>query len=481
MPHDAIDWLMIVFLFALGACAGSFLNVVVFRLPAIEIPPTAGLLEVARRQLHGLSFPPSHCPRCGYQLRWYDNFPVLGWVWLGGKCRKCRLPISIQYLIIEALVGLVFAGFYVTFFLLGPNWGPPTPAHLLNRTVTVPSALVALPVLPVEQVPIPAELLPEGTAVTHVEQAGPIRFGGQVNLRLLARAVANRADHWPMLAMTLVLAFCLLAAALIDARHYFIPRSLSYIPAVVGLGVHTVHDQRLAPLSVMVGPAGCAWAVGLGAGLLIALALVRWGILRRSFAEEMPLLEVERDAAGQEEPTAEEWDRIRRLTRREMIREVAFLALPIGLGLLCALSAAYGPGQGVWDALAGSRPASAFLGSLLGGLIGGGVIWLVRVLGSLGFGREAMGLGDADLMFGVGCCLGAGPAGLALFPAAMIGLAFAIYRWAARSRHEMPFGPHLAIASLALVVGWNQLSDYLMPSLVVLGYLLGRAAPLFGL
>ena len=167
---DAIDVLMIVFLFALGACAGSFLNVVVFRLPAIAIPPSAGLLEVARRQLHGLSFPPSHCPRCQYQLRWYDNFPVLGWIWLGGKCRKCRLPISIQYPLIEALVGLVFAGFYVTFFLLGPQWGPPTPGVEIIRSVTVPPALLALPVIPVEQIPIPPEALPAGTAVTDVER-----------------------------------------------------------------------------------------------------------------------------------------------------------------------------------------------------------------------------------------------------------------------------------------------------------------------
>lgn len=480
MP-DALDVLMIFFLFALGACLGSFLNVVVFRLPALDIPPTAGAFEVARRQLRGLSYPPSHCPQCGYVLRWYDNVPVLGWIWLRGRCRQCRLPISVQYPLIEFLVGLLFAGFYVTFSLLGPQWGPPTPADVTLVSVPTPPTFFTNPTGWIDDVRIPPEELPVGFVATDVTPAGGGRAAGRVTVQVISRAQAVPERDWPMLAMTLALTFCLLGAALIDARHYFIPRGLSFLPAVVGLAAHTLHDRPMMPLSLIVGPVGCAWAVGGGAGLVLALLLLRSGLLRRSFADEMPMLEIERDAAGHDEPTREEWRSIRRLTRREMWREIAFLALPIGLGLLCAVSAVYGPGQGVWRALADSRAGAAFCGSLLGGLVGGGVIWIVRVLGSLGFGREAMGLGDADLMFGVGCCLGAGPAGLALFPAAMIGLAFALYRLLMRSRHEMPFGPYLAIASLLMVIGWNELADFLTPSLLGLGFLIGRAAPLVGL
>src|SRR5690606_26557809 len=126
----------------------------------------------------------------------------------------------------------------------------------------------------------------------------------------------------------------------------------------------------LAPLALMVGPVGCAWAIGAGAGLLAGLLLLRTGVLRRSFDEELPPLEIEREAAGEEEGSDEEWARLKRLTRREMGRELAFLALPIGLGLLAAVSAAYGPGGELWENLAASRAASAFCGSLLGGLMG---------------------------------------------------------------------------------------------------------------
>jgi leader peptidase (prepilin peptidase)/N-methyltransferase len=78
--------------FALGASIGSFINVVVYRLPA-------GL---------SLLFPPSRCPHCLKQLKAYDNVPVLGWLWLKGRCRYCKNKISIRYLVIEAVTGLVF-------------------------------------------------------------------------------------------------------------------------------------------------------------------------------------------------------------------------------------------------------------------------------------------------------------------------------------------------------------------------------------
>lgn len=69
----------------LGLCVGSWLNVVIYRLPN-------GM---------NMSFPGSHCTTCDYVLKWYDNIPVLSWLMLGGKCRKCREPISVRYTIVE--------------------------------------------------------------------------------------------------------------------------------------------------------------------------------------------------------------------------------------------------------------------------------------------------------------------------------------------------------------------------------------------
>src|SRR4051794_30363881 len=102
MPHA----FYIVFLFLLGACIGSFLNVVVWRLPRGE----------------SLVTPPSHCPKCGRPLKWYDNIPIFGWIKLRGKCRFCGQAISPRYPIVEAVTACLFAGYYVAFFVL--NVGP---------------------------------------------------------------------------------------------------------------------------------------------------------------------------------------------------------------------------------------------------------------------------------------------------------------------------------------------------------------------
>jgi leader peptidase (prepilin peptidase)/N-methyltransferase len=86
------DPLFVVFFAFLGLSVGSFLNVCIHRLPRGA----------------SVSRPPSRCPACGYQLRWYDNVPVLSYAWLRGRCRQCRAPISIRYPIVEIVTMLVF-------------------------------------------------------------------------------------------------------------------------------------------------------------------------------------------------------------------------------------------------------------------------------------------------------------------------------------------------------------------------------------
>ena len=64
-----------------GLCIGSFLNVVIYRLPRGQ----------------SLVTPPSRCRNCGYLLRWFDNVPVLSWLFLRARCRNCGTPVSWQY------------------------------------------------------------------------------------------------------------------------------------------------------------------------------------------------------------------------------------------------------------------------------------------------------------------------------------------------------------------------------------------------
>jgi leader peptidase (prepilin peptidase)/N-methyltransferase len=94
------DGLVIAFLFAIGACIGSFLNVVIYRLP---------------RDL-SLVHPGSACPSCKTPIAFYDNIPILSWLLLLGRCRKCKTSISPRYFIIELLTALLFVALYVIYF-----------------------------------------------------------------------------------------------------------------------------------------------------------------------------------------------------------------------------------------------------------------------------------------------------------------------------------------------------------------------------
>ena len=101
----------------LGACIGSFANVVVYRLPIIEeraVNAQLGIREpvagVAPDSVFNLSVPRSRCKACGHQIRWYENIPVLSYLALKGKCSVCSTPYSSRYLITEVLVACLFAG-----------------------------------------------------------------------------------------------------------------------------------------------------------------------------------------------------------------------------------------------------------------------------------------------------------------------------------------------------------------------------------
>jgi leader peptidase (prepilin peptidase)/N-methyltransferase len=125
----------------LGAIIGSFLNVVAYRLPRKE----------------SLSHPPSACPKCGTPIKPYDNVPVLGWLWLRGRCRACGEPISPRYPLVELVTGLLCAACVLVFGADSDVWLPlafvlflvpialiDLDVHLIPDRLTIPGAVVAI-------------------------------------------------------------------------------------------------------------------------------------------------------------------------------------------------------------------------------------------------------------------------------------------------------------------------------------------------
>jgi leader peptidase (prepilin peptidase)/N-methyltransferase len=396
-----MDLIYIIFFFVLGACVGSFLNVVVWRLPRGE----------------GLVTPPSHCPKCNHKLAWFDNIPVFGWIFLGGKCRYCRAPISARYPIIEAITGLLFVLYYLVLFV----W-----------------------------------------------QMGPCS----------TRPLTIQHD-WPLYGLYVFTVACLLAASLIDAELFIIPQQIPILMTVMGLLVHTVIDRPTLPGSLNLSPRAAALSAGATVGLLISL-LLRWrGVLKISFPEGEPLLEVDRQMMLEEEQQAKREGRQPEFDgpippsytpgqiRAEMRREMYFLMPPLLLGGLFVIALMKIPSlDHAWATWMKYDWINGLLGALLGGMVGGFVVWLTRILGTLGFGRVAMGLGDVDLMFGVGAILGGSTATIAFFLAPFFGILLAIYMLITGKRRELPYGPYLSLATAFTMIFYCPIAAYLTPGLM---------------
>ncbi|MEM1329704.1 MAG: prepilin peptidase [Planctomycetota bacterium] len=422
------EWIQLGFLvaqglwvFAFGACVGSLINVLVYRLPL-------GLSVIT---------PPSACPHCGVRLSWRDNIPVLGWLLLKGRCRYCRTPISIEYPLVEFVGGLLFVLLYVVLYTLPPgsewlgvHWGAMRPEW----------------------------------------------------------ALSGFARSWPELVVILVLFGSLLAMTLVDAKTFTIPLVLAWVPAVLALVAYPLHAAIVGetpfargwrppahdwsiPIPSDTTTTGVWWigaAIGGTIGIALSNGLLALGVLKHSFAdyEDWERAELARRAEagdGEATPDAEMWIEYPH-ARREMLREILFLSPALALAAVGGLITLRMAGPWELDPTTLTTVASwdgaplwvrVLSGTLMGLLIGGGVIWAVRIFGSLAFGREAMGLGDVHLLAAVGACLGWIDSVLTLFAACFVGAFIGIgakLLLGSKAR-ALPFGPYLAIAAMLIFLG----------------------------
>lgn len=96
--------LISIYVFVVGSCVGSFLNVCIYRIP----------------EKKSIIRPGSHCPGCNTAIPWFQNIPVISYIFLKGKCHWCQIPISIRYPAIEVLTGILFLMLYAKFSISLP-------------------------------------------------------------------------------------------------------------------------------------------------------------------------------------------------------------------------------------------------------------------------------------------------------------------------------------------------------------------------
>jgi leader peptidase (prepilin peptidase)/N-methyltransferase len=386
-----LKWIIsIFFMFSFGACAGSFLNVVVYRLPA-------GMSVVS---------PPSRCPSCGGCLKWYQNLPIISWIFLRGRCQFCSCGISIQYPLIELISGLIVTGLAVLIYLPDPGsyWGG---------------------------------------------------VGGDWWI------LRGFSESWPAFVCWSIALLGLMAMLLIDARTFLIPIEIPFVITLVcwilwplqALMNGTPGSGPEWPIPEF-GWAGSLAGFGGVLGVLIGMLLLRVGVIRYSFHDYGDYLQGDEVLADY--PHA----------RREMGHEVLFL-------LPCLAGIAVGWLLGLRIESEISPVVSALGSSMVGWLVGGAIVWLVRILGTLAFGREAMGLGDVHLLASMGAAFGWFDPLLAFFIAPFFGLIWILVgqfgsRMFKGLGHQLPYGPHLAIA-LFLIVFLRpvvlELGDIFLPGL----------------
>lgn len=163
------------FVFALGAIVGSFLNVCIHRLPREE----------------SIVFPPSHCPRCRAPVKPYDNVPILSWFVLRGRCRSCGGPISPRYLAVELLTALAFLGLFLAY--------AQSPGMLAIALIFV-SSLIVVVFVDLEHQIIPDEISLGGIAFgLAASLACPALHAASAGAPFLGDAVGVAASWMPLL------------------------------------------------------------------------------------------------------------------------------------------------------------------------------------------------------------------------------------------------------------------------------------------
>lgn len=388
MPVQDLIWLP--FIFAWGCCIGSFLNVVIYRLPRDK----------------SIVSPPSACPKCGKFIRFYDNVPLFSWLLLGRKCRFCREPISPRYFVIELLTGLLFLGLFLLYFHTG--------------------FIASIP---------------------------PLLKGG-----------------WLVYLLHIILLSSFIAASAIDLELWIIPLSICWFATAAGFIILTIAPFVIEPALIrensifpVASQTTGALALGAAIGLGAAMILLVTGLVKRSYVSNETQDDKEKKKISEELPKMPDAMQEENFNHRlEALREILFL-LPIFIFSFGAywLTKNVESISGWWQNFSQIPAISGLLGSIFGYFIGCGIVWGIRIFGTLAFGKEAMGLGDVHLLGAAGAVVGPFPVVIAFFIAPFFGLAWVAVQMFFKKIRQIPYGPFLSLGILVVII----LHDYIIKHL----------------
>lgn len=380
---------LIVFIFVFGCCWGSFLNVVIYRLPREK----------------SLISPPSACPSCGKHIHFYDNIPLFSWLILRGKCRNCKAHISFRYFLVELITGLVFLGVFLSIFVF---------------------------------------------------EIRGFRFADKNLL------TSFYEGGWLFYLLLIILLASLIAESGIDLELWVIPVVICWFVTgigIIGSGVGDVIISRGALISKFPLPSAsfntAAIAFGASIGLIIALILLKLGIIKRSYdSEDQQEYDFDKPPHEQLQEDDEIYDH-----RKETLKEMVFL-IPViaGAFIWFWFIRKYQPNW--WADFLYLPAVRGVLGAIFGYFIGCTVVWATRIIGTLAFNKEAMGLGDVHLMGSAGAIIGPFGVTIAFFIAPFFGLTWALAQLFFKKIHQIPYGPFLSMGVLTVIILYDWIWEY---------------------
>ena len=460
---------------AFGLCLGSFLNAVIYRLPR------------NRSLLRPLW---SACPHCRHRIRWYDNFPVVSFILLGGRCRDCGIPIATHYIVVELMTAVLVLMLLDAFFIGNVRAG-------LSETP----------------------------------------FGLTEHLSL----------DWPILAAHIVLFACLLPMSVIDLEHYWVDIRFTNLATLAGFVLHALwtprHSQEwfrpwdstgvICLFAVIA--MGVLWVfeicsidpdeeeldegqpeepspstspetfpprrpppplsapsrvAGWVAGSIFAVTLLLL------FADEAALLNLKLKHAGRallplatlfvlivsmsavkrqsDQEIAAAIHEERHEARRMVLAEFWVFVPAILAGLLGWWLVTRGGGFSarIGDAFDGGIRVTGFrmflnwnplLGlatAASGFVIAGALGWAVRIVFTLVFGKEAFGTGDIHLMAAAGCVAGWPVVVIGFFLTCVLAMVGWLVTLPFKRTRAVPLGPWLSLSFLAVVVFYDSIAEW---------------------
>lgn len=447
-----LSTLLVIGVGLLGAAVGSFLNVVIYRLPR-------GLSVHTPRR--------SFCPACGQPIRATDNVPILSWLRLGGRCRDCGAAISIAYPVVELLGMLTFLLVWDALFVgrvLIEVSHPRGDAPIAVAYLLLYATLLAASAMDVEEYMIDVRL------------AYVAMFGGLVGsavwggLRPFAVTAGMSTRSWePLVLGPAAVAVGVALAAGWGASRLFARRQADDEPPAEDDPIPTPDAAPDAPSPARGLPVGLLLLATLALGAMVIADAGAWPGAALPVAQQRAsvglfilmvvmvlasLLQRDADRIMEETILAEQ-PRARRVAWGEFVERLPALLAAIATAAALGWTGRAGTSWAELEARLGTPLTGVVAGfgqSLAGLMLAAAIGWTVRIGFTWLFGKEAFGVGDIYLMAAIGAVGGVGLTVIAFFAGAILAL-IGVVATSVRKRHRaLPFGPWLSLG--ALVALW---------------------------